>query len=41
MSKCYVKPSTNFEIQKCYQSGLNFNGDYSRIDLSKIKIYHI
>ena len=30
-------PLTNFEIQKCYQKGLRFNGVYSRDNLPKIK----
>ena len=28
-------PLTNFEIQKCYQNELKFNGVYSRDNLSK------
>ena len=30
-------PLTNFEIQKYYQNELEFNGVYSRTNLSKIK----
>ena len=30
-------PLTNFEIQKCYQKDLRFNGVYSRDNLPKIK----
>ena len=30
-------PLTNFEVQKCYQNEHNFNGVYSRNNLSKIK----
>ena len=30
-------PLTNFEIQKCYQNELKFNGIYSRTNLFKIK----
>ena len=28
---------TNFEIQKCYENELNFNGAYSINNLSKVK----
>ena len=30
-------PLTNFEIEKYYQNKLEFNGVYSRTNLSKIK----
>ena len=30
-------PLTNFEIQKCYQKVLKFNGVYSRNNLPKMK----
>ena len=32
-------PLTNFEIQKCYQNELRFNGVYSRDNLAKTKDY--
>ena len=32
-----LHPLTNFEIQKCYQNELRFNGVYSRNSLTKTK----